>query len=106
MAQIEAPGWNRKTENIKPADDNKHPADELAEIRLKLKGWEDRADELRAIIIDLPKREREGKRYIATVTEESRRRLNVQAMEEAYGDLSRFYTSTNFTTVRTKRKKK
>lgn len=86
--------------------DNKHPVDELAEIRLKLKEWEDRADELRAIVIDLPKREREGKKYIATVAEESRRKLNVQALEEAYGDLSRFYTSTHFTTVRTKRKRK
>jgi len=86
--------------------DNKHPADELAEIRLKLREWKDREDELRLLLVDMPEAEREGKRYIATVNEESRSKLNVPALEEEFGDLSRFYTSTHFTTVRTKRKKK
>lgn len=86
--------------------DNKHPADELAEIRLKLREWGAREDELRLLLIDMPKQEREGKKYIAAVNEESRRRLNVQALEDELGDLSRFYFETHFTTVRTKRKKK
>jgi hypothetical protein len=85
--------------------DNKHPADELAEIRIMLRGWKDREEELRAIIIDLPKREREGRKYIATVNQESRRKLNVNALEEAFGDLSRFYFPIEYVVVRTNRKK-
>jgi hypothetical protein len=86
--------------------DNKHPADELAEIRLKIKGWKDREEELRLMLIALPKKEREGSKYTATVTEATVQRLSVPALEEELGDISRFYVPSYFTTVRIKRKKK
>lgn len=86
--------------------DNKHPADELAEIRIMLRGWKDREEELRLLLIEMPKRERQGKKYTAAVNEESRRRLNVEALENEYGDLSRFYTAIHYTTVRINRNRK
>jgi len=79
--------------------DNRHPADELAEVRASVKRLKDREVALRSEILDMSKAEREGRSYHARVVVRARRRLNLEMLEDEIGDLERFYEKEAFTMV-------
>lgn len=79
--------------------DNRHPADELQEVRNKLHELEKREQALRVEVLGLPRHEREGRSYYARVVEKKRKVLDVEALEDRFGDLSEFYLSRSFNVI-------
>jgi len=75
-------------------DDNQHPADELFAIRNTIRVLKAREEELRRILFELPRREREGRSYFARVVEKTRKVLDVERVEQELGDLDSFYVRT------------
>jgi hypothetical protein len=84
---------------------NRHPADELAEVRQQIRNLKRREAELREMIMELPRVERMGMNFVAIVFERKRRVLNVRKVEEEFGDLSEFYDVAEFSLVQTEKLK-
>ena len=80
---------------------NIHPADELSAVREEIKILENRADELRALLLaegaDL-----KGDQYTAAIIPGVRETLDRKALTEAFGEeiLKPFVKATSFKTVK------
>lgn len=80
--------------------DNRHPADELAEVRQKMRELKEREDELRNELLALPLVERIGVRYVALAVERASRNINIEKLKNELGNIDRFYKTTNFTMLK------
>ena len=56
---------------------NRHPVDELADVRSEIKQLEDREQELRAYLLEHPE-DRTGIEYIASIAEQRRSRVDIK----------------------------
>jgi hypothetical protein len=83
---------------------NRHPADELHDVRDDIKRLQDREAELRDILIDGTSRI--GVEFEAEIVEYTQRRLDTRAVIEHFGPdfLARFYRNLDYTSVRLKRR--
>jgi hypothetical protein len=87
-----------------PPPRNRHPADELADVRAEIKQLEDREAQLRnALIADGA--DRSGVQYEAVIFEQRQERLDTKAVIEHFGAdaLRPFYRKITCKTVRLKR---
>jgi hypothetical protein len=77
---------------------NRHPADELADVRAELRRLEDREQKLRAYLLEHPD-DRIGAEHVASVGEQQRKRVDLKALADEIGAslLQRF---TAFSTCR------
>ena len=88
-----------------PKGRNRHPADELAELRTEIKALELREGQLRKLIRSLPPNERVGDQYEAVVTSGMRTSLNFPAAKEHFGlELEQFMRVTEVETVKVVRR--
>lgn len=71
--------------------DNRHPADELAEIRNEIRELKERENELRNEILALPPVERQGRRHTVHAVSIKQRRLDPEILEKEFGDIRKFY---------------
>jgi hypothetical protein len=80
---------------------NRHPADELADIRSEIKRLTIREGELRAYLLEHPD-DREGDDYAVSITTQSRQRVDLKRLADEVGAslLQRFMSYTSFLTVR------
>ena len=80
---------------------NVHPADELAELREKIKTMQARADTLRDKLLE-DGADLKGDEYTATITPGIRETLDRAAITEAFGEkaIEPFLKKTNFKTVK------
>src|SRR5262245_49316645 len=80
---------------------NRHPVDELAEVRAEIRHLENREQELRAYLLEHPE-DRTGIEYIASIAEQRRSRVDIKALADEIGHplMQRF---THFTSCRTVR---
>jgi hypothetical protein len=80
---------------------NVHPADELAEVREKIKALTARADELRDKLL-ADGAHLQGDQYTATINPGVRETLDRKAIEEAFGEkaIAPFLKKTSFKTVK------
>jgi hypothetical protein len=80
---------------------NVHPADELAELREKIKTMQARADSLRDRLLE-DGADLKGDNYTATITPGVRETLDRKAITEAYGEkaIEPFLKKTSFQTVK------
>jgi hypothetical protein len=69
----------------KPELPNIHPADELAATREEIKILQERADELRQLLL-LEGADLEGDQYTAKITDSVRESLDRKAITEAFGE--------------------
>lgn len=65
--------------------DNLHPVDELFRLRADKGAIENRIEELRAMIIDMPPAERVGREARATVTAKERQKLDLERVRYDMG---------------------
>jgi hypothetical protein len=82
-------------------DRNRHPVDELADIRAELKRLADREQELRVYLLEHP-HDRTGVEHIATIGEQRRSRVDLRALGDELGHsiVQRFIHYTNCRMVR------
>ena len=82
---------------------NRHPVDELADVRAEVARLKDREDTLRKLIIDGECGMR-GDDFLATVTTARTERLDTKAVREAFEPevLKPFIRTSEITTVKTK----
>jgi hypothetical protein len=82
---------------------NRHPADELADVRAEIRELKAREDELRDILLD-EKADRVGVQFKAVVTDWDRQRFDHEAASCHFGweALAPFYRKTTFKTVKLK----
>jgi hypothetical protein len=73
---------------------NRHPADELADIRSEIRQLEDREKELRAYLLEHPE-DRIGVEHIASVGSQTRKRINLKGLADEIG-LSLLQRFTSF----------
>jgi hypothetical protein len=80
---------------------NRHPADELADVRSEIRRLEDREQELRIYLLEHP-HDRTGIEHIATVREQRRSRVDLKALAAEIGHsvLQQFTHFTSCQTVR------
>jgi|SRR5215472_8380071 len=80
---------------------NRHPVDELADVRSEIRRLEDREQELRVYLLEHPN-DRIGIEYIASIGEQRRSRIDLKALADEIGHalMQRF---THFTSCRTVR---
>jgi hypothetical protein len=80
---------------------NRHPADQLADVRQEIKRLEEEQQRLRAYLLEHP-HDRIGMEHIATIGEQRRSRVDLKALADEVGHslLQRF---THFTSCRTVR---
>ena len=80
---------------------NVHPADELAEVREKIKTLTARADSLRDKLLE-DGADLRGDEYTATITPGTRETLDRKAITEAFGEeaVAPFIKTTQFKTVK------
>lgn len=64
---------------------NRHPADELAEVRAEIRKLENRAGELRARLLTMPEDQRRGTQYHANVATYRQNRLNTKRLRIVLG---------------------
>jgi len=64
---------------------NRHPADEMGEVRERIAEFEEREAELREILIAATEAERVGEEWIAHVSEQHRKLLDREALTEHFG---------------------
>jgi hypothetical protein len=64
---------------------NRHPADELWEVRNEIRKLEDRAGKLRAKLLTMPECERRGEEYHANVVSYQQNRLNTKKLRLELG---------------------
>lgn len=83
--------------------DNRHPADELAEVRNEIRELKEQEEELRTTLLNLPTAERAGRTYTAVAMTVGQRWIDVEKLEKELGDISRFYTKKEFVTLRTRK---
>jgi len=81
---------------------NIHPADELAAIREEAKILDDRADELRDILLLADEAGRKGNQYTAVIHPGTRETLDRKAITEAFGEaaVAPFVKKTTYQTVK------
>ncbi len=84
---------------------NRHPVDELADIREQMKPLKQREEELRQMILD-GECEAEGNEYVATVTVAVREKLDEAKLKKELGMamLRPFVRASEIKTVRLKEK--
>jgi hypothetical protein len=80
---------------------NRHPVDELADVRPEIRRLEDREQELRNYLLEHPE-DRTGIEHIAIIGEQGRSRVDLKAFADEIGHslMQRF---THFTSGRTVR---
>jgi hypothetical protein len=80
---------------------NRHPVDELADVRSEIKRLEGREQELRAYLLEHPD-DRVGTEHVATIGEQQRKRVNLRALADEIGAslLQRFTTFSSCIVVR------
>lgn len=80
---------------------NRHPADELSDVRAEIKRLTEREQELRSYLLEHPQ-DRIGVEHTATIGEQRRSRVDLKALADEIGHsiLQRF---THFTSCRTVR---
>jgi hypothetical protein len=71
---------------VTPLLRNRHPADELAELRAEIKTLQTREQELREMLIAADPAERIGMAYKATITTTMRTWYDLQALKERFGN--------------------
>jgi hypothetical protein len=72
---------------------NRHPVDELADIRAEIRPLEDREQELRTFVLEHPD-DREGIEYLASVREQRREHVDLKGLaNEIGGSLLQRFTS-------------
>lgn len=84
---------------------NRHPADELAETRNKIRHLKEYEDDLRNELLGLPRAERIGSQYVAIAVQKVRKVLDIDKLENEIGDISKFYKEVPFTMVRSEKLK-
>jgi hypothetical protein len=80
---------------------NRHPADELADVRSEIKRLTARENELRAYLLEHPD-DREGDDYVVSVASQSRKKVDLRRLADEIGAslLQRFTSYTSFLAVR------
>lgn len=80
---------------------NIHPVDELAAVREEIKILENRADELRAILMK-EGASLTGDMYVAAIISNKRETLDRKAITEAFGEkaVAPFVKSTSYKTIK------
>ena len=80
-------GSPRKPAKVRPATvgPNRHPADELGDVRERIAEFKEREAELREILIAATDAERIGDEWIAHVSEQHKRLLDREALTEHFG---------------------
>jgi hypothetical protein len=80
---------------------NRHPVDELADVRAEIKRLEGREDELRAYLLEHPS-DRVGINHVATIGEQRRKRVDLRALADEIGHsvLARFTSYASCIMVR------
>jgi hypothetical protein len=63
---------------------NRHPADELADVRSEIRRLEDREEELRAYLLEHP-HDRKGVDYEALIGQQQRKRVDLRALADEIG---------------------
>ena len=81
---------------------NIHPADELSAVREEIKQLQDRADELRDMLLAADIDGLEGDQYIAAIIPGVRETLDRKALVEAYGEkaIAPYIKKTLYQTVK------
>jgi hypothetical protein len=77
----------RKSAKVRRATvgSNRHPADEMHDVRERIAEFEEREAELREILIAATEAERVGEDWIAHVSEQHRKTLDREALTEHFG---------------------
>jgi hypothetical protein len=85
---------------------NRHPVDELADIRAEIRRLEEREQELRTYLLEHP-HDRSGAEFVATIGEKRRRHVDLHALANEIGHslLQRFTSFTSVTEVRLRQRK-
>jgi hypothetical protein len=80
---------------------NRHPVDELADIRSEIKRLTVREEELRRYLLEHPN-DREGDDYVVSIASQSRKRVDLKRLADEIGAtlLQRFTSYTSFLAVR------
>jgi hypothetical protein len=80
---------------------NRHPADELADVRSEIKRLTIRKGELRAYLLEHPD-DREGDDYVVSIVSQSRQKVDLKRLADEIGAslLQRFTSYTSFLAVR------
>jgi hypothetical protein len=80
---------------------NRHPADELADVRTEIRRLEGREEELRAYLLEHPG-DRIGVEHIAIVVSQSRKRVDLRGLAAEIGHslVARFTSFSSFLQVR------
>jgi hypothetical protein len=80
---------------------NRHPVDELADVRTEIRRLEDREQELRAYLLEHPN-DRRGTDYEALVGTQQRKRIDLRALADEIGAslLGRFTRYATITMVK------
>jgi hypothetical protein len=83
------------------ADANRHPADQLADIRSKIRRLQDREEELRDWLLEHPEAH-QGEEFQVEVGTQQRRKVNLRGLADAIGAsvLERFTRCTTVTVVK------
>jgi hypothetical protein len=63
---------------------NRHPADELGDVRSEIRRLEDREEELRAYLLEHPD-DRKGTDYEASIGTQQRKRIDLRALADEIG---------------------
>jgi hypothetical protein len=63
---------------------NRHPADELSDVRSEIKRLEDREEELRAYLLEHPN-DRKGVDYEVLIGTQQRKRVDLRALADEIG---------------------
>lgn len=89
-----------------PGIPNVHLVDELGALKEEIKNLQTRADEIRDILLDDPEADLDGKVYVAQITSQTRRNVDLKALEEALGAevIAPFVKATTYKVLKTKEK--
>src|SRR5215471_995648 len=80
-------GSTRKPAKVRRATvgSNRHPADEMGDVRERIAEFKEREAELREVLIAATEAERVGEEWIAHVSEQHRKTLDREALTEHFG---------------------
>ena len=80
---------------------NRHPADELADVRSEIRHLEDREEQLRSYLLEHP-HDRKGVDYEALIGTQQRKRVDLKALADEIGAslLQRFTRYATITMVK------
>jgi hypothetical protein len=80
---------------------NRHPVDELADVRAEIRRLTEREQELRTYVLEHP-HDRLGQEHVATLGEQQRKQIDLRALSDEVGAslLGRFTTFCTSITVK------